>query len=194
LPESYLSAPYVFLGNMHPALQLHVLNQVETPKFVLVDTMDLWINITRDALLEVVSKVNMLTLNESEARLLTDTHHLSDAAEQLLAMGPEAVLIKKGENGSMLFSPEGVYLQPAYPLCPVVDPTGAGDTFAGALMGYLAANDSATDADIRRAMVHGSVVASFGVEAFSLERLQGLEAFERHQRVEALCGMMQVDL
>jgi sugar/nucleoside kinase (ribokinase family) len=194
LPDEYRTAPYVFLGNMHPGLQLHVLDQMTDAKFVLADTMDLWINITRDDLETVISRVNMLTLNESEARLLTDTLNLSDAAAQLLEMGPEFVLIKKGENGSMLFSRDGIYIQPAFPMCAVEDPTGAGDTFAGALMCWLAEAGSHTEVDIRRAMVHGSVVASFGVEAFSLEQLQKLKRDEITDRVSGLRDMMRVDL
>lgn len=194
LPESYLDAPFVFLGNMHPALQLHVLGQIRSPKFVLADTMDLWINITRDELVEVIRQVNMLTLNESEARLLTDKHNLLDAAAALLEMGPQYVLIKKGEHGSMLFSEQGIYIQPAFPLAQVEDPTGAGDTFAGAVMGYLTQQDACGEADIRRAMLHGSVVASFGVQSFSLDALQPLTAAQIDERAAALLGMMQVDL
>lgn len=194
LPAEYRSAPCVFLGNMHPGLQLHVLDQMTDPAFVLADTMDLWINITRDELETVISRVHMLTLNESEARLLTDTHALPEAAARLLEMGPRHVLIKKGENGSMLFSKDSVYIQPAYPLCDVKDPTGAGDTFAGALMGYLTEQGSYDEADIRRAMVHGSVVASFGVESFSLDRLQTLKREEIDGRVTALREMMGVEL
>lgn len=193
LPEGYQSAPFVLLGNMHPGLQLHVLNQITAPKFVMADTMDLWINITRDELLEVVSKVHMLTINESEARLLTDSLHLMDAAQQLLAMGPEYVLIKKGEHGSMLFGKNGVYIQPAYPLPIVNDPTGAGDTFAGAMMGYLTKANACDEANLRRAMLHGSVVASFGVEAFSLDGLIGLESADIDRRVQSLLDMMRVD-
>lgn len=194
LPESYLDAPFVFLGNMHPGLQLHVLGQIRAPKFVLADTMDLWINLTRDTLLEVIGKVNMLTLNESEARLLTDKHNLLDAAAALLEMGPQYVLIKKGEHGSMLFSEAGIFIQPAFPLAQVVDPTGAGDTFAGAVMGWLTREEAWGEADIRRAMLHGSVVASFGVQAFSLEALQSLRVPEIEARTQSLLRMMQVDL
>lgn len=194
LPESYRSAPFVFLGNMHPGLQLHVLDQITEPKFVLADTMDLWINITREELLQVIGRVDMLTLNESEARLLTDSLNLSDAAAKLLEMGPDHVLIKKGENGSMLFGKEGTYIQPAMPLAEVTDPTGAGDSFAGALMGYLTEQDDCCHAAIRRAMVHGSVVASFGVEAFSLDGLKGLTREQIDQRTRDLLEMMRVDL
>jgi sugar/nucleoside kinase (ribokinase family) len=194
LPESYREAPFVFLGNMHPGLQSHVLDQISSPKFVLADTMDLWINITRDELISVIGRVDMLTLNESEARLLTEAHHLADAAAKLLEMGPDYILIKKGENGSTLFSKQGVYIQPAFPLASVEDPTGAGDTFAGALMGYLTQSNACEDADIRRAMVYGTVVASFGVEAFSLERLQSLTTDEINDRIHSLRDMMRVDL
>ncbi len=194
LPEAYRSAPYVFLGNMAPALQLHVLEQMENPKLVLADTMDLWINIARDELTQVISKVGMLTLNESEARLYTGCDNLVEAAHALLELGPEHILIKKGENGSMLFSRNGKrFIQPAFPLPQVTDPTGAGDTFAGALMGYLAQEASTDEAAIRRAMLHGSVVASFEVEAFSLERLRSLSESDLKDRVEELREMMRVD-
>ncbi len=192
LPQAYRAVPALFLGNMAPALQLHVLGQVTAPRFVLADTMDLWIHIAREKLIEVIGRVNMLTINESEARLLTGRRNLPDAAEALLAMGPEYILIKKGENGSMLFSAKGIYIQPAFPLREVTDPTGAGDTFAGAVMGYLAGKGSYGEADIRRAMVHGSVVASFGVEKFSLERLRGLRLPEIQARVDALRDMARV--
>lgn len=194
LPESYKSAPFVFLGNMHPGLQLHVLDQITDPKFVLADTMDLWINITPDELVEVVKRVDMLTLNESEARLFTNTHNLIDAARRLLEMGPDHVLIKKGEHGSMLFGKEGTYIQPAVPLAEVTDPTGAGDSFAGALMGFLTEQDACGHHDIRRAMVHGSVVASYGVEAFSLDGLRGISDDHIDTRTRDLLSMMHVDM
>ncbi len=192
LPEPYRQAPFVFLGNMHPLLQAHVLDQIRQPRFVMVDTMDLWINITRADLVAVIGRVHMLTVNESEARLLTDRSNLLDAASALLDMGPEHILIKKGENGAMLFSRGSLHIQPAFPLAAVRDPTGAGDTFAGALMGYLAREGTVDDATLRRAMLHGGVVASFGVEAFSLERLRGLSPAEIHQRAEELRDMVRI--
>src|SRR5690606_12204202 len=131
-------------------------------------------------------------LNESEARLLTGSHNLMDAANQLLTMGPQFILIKKGEHGSMLFGEHGIYIQPAFPIADVVDPTGAGDTFAGALMGYLTQVDSCGEADIRRAMLHGSVVASYGVQAFSLDGLRTITEAKISSRVSALRSMMQV--
>uniref|UniRef100_UPI00356334BF PfkB family carbohydrate kinase n=1 Tax=Pontiella sp. TaxID=2837462 RepID=UPI00356334BF len=175
LPDDYKEAPYLFLGNIHPALQLHVLEQVRNPKFVLIDTMDLWINIAKDDLAKVISKCHMLTLNESEARLYTGEHSLTQAAKALLELGPEFVLIKKGGNGSMLFTRTDIFLLHAYPLDSFKDPTGAGDTFAGGLMGALCASGNTDKEAIRQAMVYGSITASFGVEEFSLERLTGLD-------------------
>jgi sugar/nucleoside kinase (ribokinase family) len=171
LPENYREAPYLFLGNIHPALQLHVLEQVHRPDFILIDTMDLWINIDKEDLEKVISKCHMLTLNESEAQLFTGEFTLKKAADRLLELGPEYVLVKKGGNGSVLFTKDDIFLLHAYPLDHVKDPTGAGDTFAGGLMGAIAAIGR-TDRDaIRQAMVYGSIVASFGVEEFSLQRL-----------------------
>jgi len=184
LPEAYCDAPYLFLGNIHPSLQLHVLEQVHSPKFVLIDTMDLWINIARDELIDVVGKCDMLTLNESEARLFTGTDSLAEAADILLGMGPRFVLIKKGESGSMLVSSETSFSIPAYKLDDFKDPTGAGDTFAGGLMGALAESGKVDEEAIRRAMVYGSVAAAFGVEEFSLERLVTLDRIQIDARVE----------
>ena len=186
LPETYRDAPYLFLGNIAPELQLHVLEQVHSPEFVLIDTMDLWINIAREKLVEVVGKCDMLTLNESEARLFTGAQSLMDAAEALLAMGPEFVLIKKGAAGSMLFSKNGIFLLHAFPLADFKDPTGAGDTFAGGLMGALAESDRTDEKSIRRAMLYGSVTAAFGVEEFSLERLATLDRRQIEARADSL--------
>ena len=183
LPETYREAPYLFLGNIHPALQLHVLRQVHTPRFVLIDTMDLWIDIAKEELTQVIGKCDMLTLNESEAQLFTGEHTLMQAAKALIELGPDYVLIKKGGNGSMLYSRDDLFLLHAYPLDTFADPTGAGDSFAGGLMGALAASEK-TDAEaIRQAMAYGSVVASFGVEEFSLDRLQRLDRNQIDQRL-----------
>lgn len=192
LPESYRKAPYLFLGNIHPALQLHVLEQVQNPKFILIDTMDLWINIDKEDLVKVISKCHMLTLNESEAQLFTRAPTLIQAARQLLELGPEYVLIKKGGNGSMLFTRESIFLLHAYPLESFKDPTGAGDTFAGGLMGYLAASGKTDVQSIKNAMVHGSVVASFGVEEFSLHRLTKLNNIDIDNRVDMLKEMCTI--
>jgi sugar/nucleoside kinase (ribokinase family) len=193
LPEAYRDAPYLFLGNIAPELQLHVLEQVHSPKFVLIDTMDLWINIAREKLVQVVGKCDMLTLNESEARLFTGAHSLMDSAEKLLAMGPRFVLIKKGASGSMLFSKNGIFLLHAFPLADFKDPTGAGDTFAGGLMGALAESGKTDEKAIRRAMLYGSVTAAFGVEEFSLERLAVLDRVQIDARAEQLKSMFRID-
>ncbi len=192
LPEDYKDAPYLFLGNIHPALQLHVLEQTRDPKFVLIDTMDLWINIAKDDLAKVIGKCDMLTLNESEAQLYTGEHSPTQAAKKLLELGPEYVLIKKGGNGSMLFTKEDVFLLHAYPLDDFKDPTGAGDTFAGGLMGALAASGKTDKEAIRQAMVYGSVAASFGVEEFSLERLVKLDRDEIEIRVAEFKEMCRI--
>ena len=194
LPEAFRDAPFVLLGNIGPALQLHVLDQARGRPFVVVDTMDLWIRIARPELEQVIRRANMLTLNDAEARLLTGRHNLLDCARAILGMGPQYVVIKKGEHGAMLCSPQGIALIPAFPVEQVVDPTGAGDCFAGAFMGFLA-RTRATRIDeplLRRALLHGSVVASFGVEAFSTERLEGLQAAEIEARVETLRAMCAV--
>jgi len=193
LPEAYRAAPFLFLGNIAPELQLHVLEQMRSPEFVLIDTMDLWINIAREKLVEVVGKCDMLTLNESEARLFTGAHSLTEAADALLAMGPEFVLIKKGAAGSMLFSKNGIFLLHAFPLADFKDPTGAGDTFAGGLMGALAESGRTDEKAIRRAMLYGSVTAAFGVEEFSLERLSTLDRKQIEDRAYMLKSMCRID-
>lgn len=192
LPDDYRDAPYLFLGNIHPALQLHVLEQVRNPKFILIDTMDLWINIDKEDLTKVIGKCHMLTLNESEAQLFTGEHSLNQAAHKLLELGPEYVLIKKGGNGSMLFTKSDVFLLHAYPLNSFKDPTGAGDTFAGGLMGALAASGKTDKEAIRQAMVYGSIVASFGVEEFSLDRLTQLDRDQIECRVSGFKEMCRI--
>ncbi|MDD2237032.1 MAG: PfkB family carbohydrate kinase [Kiritimatiellae bacterium] len=192
IPENYRDIPYLFLGNIQPALQLHVLDQIRKPEFVMVDTMDLWINIAREDLLRVIARVDLLTVNDSEARLLTGASNLRKAARELLQMGPRYVLIKKGEHGSVLFSKDSVFILPAYLLENVVDPTGAGDTFAGAFMGALAEKKATDERSLRQAMLLGNVVASFGVEGFSLDRLQALSREEITERADLLRAMMAV--
>lgn len=174
LPARYRTAKHILLGNIGPELQLRVLDQAERAEFVAVDTMDLWIRIAQDALRAVIRRVTLLTLNDGEARLLTGAHNLRDCAQTLLAMGPRYVVIKKGEHGSLLFSKDGIVILPAYPVRQVIDPTGAGDAFAGACMGYLASRGAVALEDIVRGLLYGSVVASFGVEAFGLDALDSL--------------------
>lgn len=194
LPPAYRKAPYLFLANIAPDLQLHVLSQVESPKFVAADTMDLWINVARERLLEVIASVDLLTLNDSEARLLAGEHNLVKAARKIMGWGPDYLIIKKGEHGAMLFSAAGIAVVPAFPLESVLDPTGAGDTFAGGFMGALAERDALDPTALRRAMAHGSVVASFGVEAFSLDRLQALNRAEIEHRLAAFHDLARLDV
>lgn len=183
LPPAYRRAPFLFLANIAPALQLHVLEQVESPRFVIADTMDLWIRTAPEDLRRVAGRVDLLTVNESEARHWTGRHNLIQAARELLTLGPQYVLVKKGEHGSMLVTRKAVFLLPAFPIDEVEDPTGAGDTFAGGFAGRLAAVGRLGDAAIRSALVYGGVIASFGVEAFSLDRLAKLTKREMAARV-----------
>jgi len=193
LPQSYRNAPYVLLGNIGPVLQNHVLDQAHGKPFVALDTMDLWIRIARSDLDRVIRRVNLLTLNDAEARLLTGRHNLRDCAQAILEMGVQFVVIKKGEHGAMLVSNEGMAIIPAFPVEHVVDPTGAGDCFAGAFMGFLAETQAARidSALIRRALRYGSVVASFGVESFSTERLEMITRADIDERMNALQLMCQ---
>lgn len=192
LPANYRATPYVLLGNISPELQLHVLSQVSAPRFVLADTMDLWINIADEPLQEVIRSVNMLALNDGEARLLTQEHNLKGCARRILDMGPDYVVIKKGEHGALLASRSGFYLIPAFPVDDVVDPTGAGDAFAGAFMGHLARQDRIDDKTVCEALLYGSVVASFNVEAFSLNRLELLDKPAIDQRLAELKAMIRI--
>lgn len=175
LPIAYRQVDHLFLANIAPELQLHVIDQVEDPEFVVADTMDLWIDLKREKLIEVIGRVDMLTLNEPEARHLTGESSLPKAAQMMLAMGPEYVLIKKGEHGCMLFSHDQTALLPAYPIEDVIDPTGAGDSFAGGLMGYITKQSRSDWATICEALLHGTIIASFTVEAFSLDALRRIE-------------------
>ena len=174
LPADYATAPFVMLGNIHPSLQHRVLDQMRRPKFILADTMDLWIENAKPDLLKLLRRVDALCLNDSEARQLTGQTSLIKAGRALLRMGPKFAVIKKGEHGALLFSKGDFFSAPAYPLEDIHDPTGAGDCFAGALIGYVARAGRATSAVLRRAIVHGSVVASYNVESFSLNRLERL--------------------
>ncbi|OVE75417.1 sugar kinase [bacterium E08(2017)] len=192
VPEGYRDTPYLLLGNITPALQLKVLDQMNGLKFVVADTMDLWINIARDELLEVISKVDMLALNDSEARLLTGEYNLSKCAEAIRDMGPKYVIVKKGEHGAMLLSEDGVFIVPAYPCENVCDPTGAGDSFAGGFMGYIAEQGNVDDETVRHALVNGSVVASIGVEGFSLDNLAATDREAIDARLAEFLEMIRV--
>ncbi len=170
LPKSHQAARFVLLANIAPALQLHVLEQVKAPKFVAADTMDLWLNIALPDLLKLIKRLDAFVLNDSEAHQLTKEDNLFVALKKIHELGPKYVIIKKGSHGSLLSGPRGLFICPAYPLHRVIDPTGAGDSFVGGIMGFLASARGGIDANIRRAMVYGSVVASFCCEGFGLTR------------------------
>ncbi len=182
LPESYRDAEYVFLGNIDPEMQLEVLSQLRCFRLVACDTMDYWINGSAAALRKVLSKVETLVVNDSEARLLSGESNIVRAARAILKMGPKTVLIKRGEYGVLLFSDASIFAVPAYPLEEVFDPTGAGDSFAGGFFGQLARSGDGGQGAIRRAIVYGSVVASFTVEDFGLKRLSALSMGEIEER------------
>lgn len=170
LPQKYKESPYVLLANIAPALQHHVLDQMQRPKFVVADTMDLWLNIALPDLLKLLKRVDLFVLNDSEAHLLTECNNPKKALKQIHKLGPKYVIIKKGEHGSLLSGPQGLFVAPAYPLDSVCDPTGAGDSFVGGLIGYLASKGGAVDKNLRRAIIHGSATASFCCEGFGLNR------------------------
>lgn len=176
---------YLFLGNIAPELQERVLSQVMSPKVVAGDTMNHWIQESGSELKKLLANIDILTLNDEEARMLSGEHNLVKAGKAILKMGPKTALIKRGEYGVIQFSAEGMFAVPAYPLEDVIDPTGAGDTFAGAFMGYLARNGRVTESTLRTAAVYGTVLASFVVERFSLDRLLELTWQEIEQRYRA---------
>jgi sugar/nucleoside kinase (ribokinase family) len=174
IPDDYRSAKYVFLANIDPELQLQVLDQIDRPKLAVCDTMNFWIESKKSALLEVLKRVDIAFMNDAEARELCGTSSVIKAARQIRELGPRCVVIKKGEHGAMLFTDDSFFSAPSYPLDEVVDPTGAGDSFAGGFIGYVASTDDISDANLRKAVVCGSTVASFNVEDFSLRRMSTL--------------------
>ncbi len=182
IPASYKDAEYVFLANIDPELQLEVLKQVEKPKLIACDTMNFWIEGKREALVETLKHVDVLVINEGEARQLAEEPNLRKAAQAILGMGPKSLVIKRGEYGVIMFTEHSIFSAPAYPLEEVFDPTGAGDTFAGGFVGYLASTRNLSEANIRQAVVFGSVMASFTVESFSLDRLKELQYTEIEDR------------
>jgi sugar/nucleoside kinase (ribokinase family) len=182
----------VFLANSSPIIQAKVLDQVQKPKLVLADTMDLWINTQRDDLLKLLPRIDGLLLNDSEAQLLTGEKNLIRAGEAVRRLGPKFVILKKGEHGAILFSEDGVFVIPAYPTRDVIDPTGAGDSFAGGIMGYLASDDTPPPGRLRRGMAYGTVVASLTVEDFGLDRLKRTDRVEIDHRLECYRMMMMV--
>lgn len=193
IPVQFQSARYVFLGNIDPRLQLDVLRQVTQPKFVACDTMNFWIESRRDDLLALLAHVNVLTVNDGEARQLTECVNLVQAARWILDRGPQTVVIKKGEHGAFMFTRSSVFFAPAYPLETVFDPTGAGDSFAGGFVGYLARTDDLSDANLRRAVIHGSAMGSFVVEGFSITRLLEVTRADIAARVAAFHELVSFD-
>jgi sugar/nucleoside kinase (ribokinase family) len=183
IPAQFRNAPFVFLANIDPRLQLDVLRQVERPRLVACDTMNFWIESRRPELLELLSHVDLITLNDGEARQLTEQANLVKAAKWIMARGPRLVVIKKGEHGAFMFTRDEIFFAPAYPLEDVFDPTGAGDSFAGGFMGYLACTGDLGEQSLRRAVVYGSALGSFAVEKFSIDRLLEVERPEIERRV-----------
>ena len=194
IPDRFRDAEWIFLGNIDPTLQLQVLEQVRTPRLVACDTMNYWIERTPEALLRLLERVDVLLVNDAEARELSGDYNLVRAAAWIRERGPRLVVIKKGEHGAILFGPDATFFVPGYPLEDVFDPTGAGDAFAGGFLGYLAARGAAGTGDLKRAMVYGSVMGSFAVEEFGLRRFLDLDPSEVHERVAAFRSMTTFDL
>lgn len=189
LPESYCDAEYLFLANIDPDLQLQVLSQVKSPKLVACDTMNFWISSKPDALRQVLKKVDIVVINEGEARQFTGESNLVKAAKKIMELGCKRLVVKRGEYGVLMFTPQSLFAAPAYPLEEVFDPTGAGDTFAGGFMGYLANTGDLSEDGIRQALVFGSVMASFNVEDFSLNRLKTLQYKEIEKRYKSFSSL-----
>ena len=183
IPERFRDSSHVFLANTHPALQCEMLDQLTGPALVVADTMDLWITTQRDALTDLLGRIGGLVLNDSEARLLVEEPNVVAAGRKIAEIIAGFVVIKKGEHGALLFADDRVFAYPAYPATDVVDPTGAGDSFAGAMMGYLAAEDRSDCDALRRAIAYGTVAASFTLEDFSLNRLVAIEIDDIEQRL-----------
>ncbi|MBT3182859.1 MAG: sugar kinase [Deltaproteobacteria bacterium] len=182
LSEQHAEEPFLFLANIHPSLQLKVLDQMKEPKLVAMDTMNLWIDTTREDLQKVIERVDMMFINDEEARMLTGDLNVSVAAKKIMSWGPKVLVIKRGEYGALLYTEDSVFAAPGLPLSDVVDPTGAGDTFAGGFLGYVAKTGDISKATLRRAVICGSVMASFQVEDFGLDRLRELTTQEIDKR------------
>ncbi len=193
IPDTYVNTPYLFLANIAPELQLSVLEQVSGASFIGLDTMDFWINGSRDALNKVLRRVDAVFINDEESQLLTGHQNVCKAARDLQAMGPDTVVIKRGEHGAIMFSNQDIFYCPAFPLESVKDPTGAGDSFAGGFMGYLAETRDARTANLRRAAAVGTVMASFAVEDFSLAGLQSAKRDLIIERFDALRTLTSIE-
>ncbi len=192
LPAHYSDSQFIFLANSSPTTQLSTLAQIKNPQLVLADTMDLWINIEKGPLLMLLPKIDGLLINDSEAQLLTGENNLVKAGKAVLALGPKFVILKKGEHGAMLFSGPEVFVFPAFPTENVIDPTGAGDSFAGGILGYLASHNHDPIASLQKAIAYGTVVASLTVEGFGLDRLRHVTRLEIENRVKQYRNMLQI--
>ena len=190
LPAAFKDSPFVFLGNIQPALQLEVLEAVRAPRYVAADTMNFWIQGERKKLGEVLAKVDTLVINDEELRELAEIHNIKRAAARVLELGPKRLIVKRGEYGAMLFDAHGIFFTPAYPLEEEIDPTGAGDTFAGALVGYLASLPNLDGASLRRALMMATTVASFCVEGVGTTRIAELSRAEVGERLDTLRGLV----
>ncbi len=194
VPGSYRDAEFVMLGNLHPLVQLSVLEQIENPKLVILDTMNFWMDNTWDDLMKVIAKVDVITINDEEARQLSGEHSLVKAARKIGEMGPKYVVIKKGEHGALLFHEEEIFFAPALPLEEVFDPTGAGDTFAGGFAGYLAKSEDISFENMKNAIIYGSNLASFCVEKFGTERMQEISPAEVQERLQEFKKLTQFEI
>jgi len=192
IPEDYKNARYVALGNIEPGLQSKVLEQINQPDFVVMDTMNFWIDGALESLKKTLKRVNLLVINDSEARELAGEPNLMKAAEIVLGMGPDALIIKKGEHGALLFTGNEIFSAPAYPVVDIFDPTGAGDSFLGGLLGWIAYTDDRSPENMRRAVIFGSVMASFCVEKFGPERFKTLTEKEIFERYRAFVSLSQI--
>jgi sugar/nucleoside kinase (ribokinase family) len=186
IPAAYRDSPFVLLGNIHPALQVDVLNQVRAPRLVVADTMNFWIHGEPKALAAMLKRIDVLVINDEEARELSGIHNISKAARDILSRGPKRIVIKRGEHGALLFDDQGIFAAPGFPLEEVVDPTGAGDSFAGGFVGYLACQPETSPLALRRAMIHATATASFCVEAVGTKRVADLGRAEVGARVGAI--------
>jgi len=194
VPTNYKDAEVVMLGNLHPLVQLSVIEQMNAPKVIMLDTMNFWMDNTWDDLMKVISKVNVITINDEEARQMTKEYSLVLAAQKIMKMGPQYVVIKKGEHGALLFNKDEIFFAPALPLKAVFDPTGAGDTFAGGLSGYLAKTGDYSFENMKNAIIYGSALASFCVEKFGAERIINLSAEDLNKRIHQFKSLTQFDI
>ena len=195
VPESARESEFLMLGNLAPSIQISVINQMKKrPKLIVLDTMNFWMDIALEDLKHAISMIDVLTINDSEARQLSGEYSLVKAAQKILKMGPKALVIKKGEHGALLFHHDEVFFAPALPLEEVYDPTGAGDSFAGGFIGYLAKSKDTSFESMKRAIIHGSAMASFTVEKFGTERLIGLSKNDVDERVKEFVDLVQFDI